>query len=376
MKIVILKLSGKSLNNFINEQKWIDVIHSLKNEYDGLIIIHGGGNKISEWANLIGCEVKFKNGQRITDKKMMEVVTAVQSGLLNTQIVSFLQSNNFDSIGLSGIDRNLFIAEIIDEELGFVGYPQDNGKTNWIYDLLNQNIIPVFSSVCRDKSGNLINVNADVFTESLASALNVDTVLFLSDVEGVKLNNHIKNLIDENEIQLGINSGEIKDGMIPKLQSCLSLIEKGIKKVWIGSDISIPNNKNLFVESGRFYGIYRLMEHPRQFAIGESLVSSQFIRTDGRRLQKSIDSEESTRLGDFVPRRSLWIGLFESLRTLTRVDGETLTVDRLRRVYSSRRLPPETKSTDRTLQESTTDPIRIDNLKGGTWIVKSNTIAV
>lgn len=249
MKIVILKLSGKSLNNFFNEQKWFDIIHSLKKEYDGLIIIHGGGNKISEWANLVGCEVKFKNGQRITDEKMMEVVTAVQSGLLNTQIVNFLQTNNFNSIGLSGIARNLFIAEIIDEELGFVGYPIINGKIDWIYNLLSEDVIPVFSSVCRDKSGNLINVNADVFTESLASALNVDTVLFLSDVEGVKLNEQIKSFIDENEIILGISSGEIKDGMIPKIQSCLSLIHKGINKVWIGSDISINNKNNFFMDN-------------------------------------------------------------------------------------------------------------------------------
>src|SRR5690606_23351438 len=109
------------------------------------------------------------------------------------------------------------------------------------------NIVPVFSSMCRDKNGNLMNINADVFAKELAVTLNADTVFFLSDVNGVKLNGTMQNVLIEEEILDGISSGQITDGMIPKLQSCLSLIKSGIHKVWIGSDLlNINFNEHLF----------------------------------------------------------------------------------------------------------------------------------
>ena len=89
-----------------------------------------------------------------------------------------------------------------------------------------------------------MNVNADLFTKELAIALNADTVFFLSDVEGVMLNGEKKNPLTYDEIITGIEQKEIYGGMIPKLQSCLELIEKGINKVWIGNDLRILIFKN------------------------------------------------------------------------------------------------------------------------------------
>ena len=243
MKTIIIKLSGKILNSFSTDSKWIDIIKEIKKEYDGLVLVHGGGNKITEWSAAMNVDSQFIHGHRVTDEKTIEIVAAVQSGLLNTKIIASLQSKGIDASGFTGIDQGLFTADYLDKDLGFVGNPKLNGKTDWLISLLENNIVPVFSSLCSDKDGKLMNVNADLFTKELALALNADTVLFLSDVEAVKLNGEAKSYLTYNEIIEGIEQKEITEGMIPKLKSCLDLIEGGVNKVWIGNDLSNFTNK-------------------------------------------------------------------------------------------------------------------------------------
>jgi acetylglutamate kinase len=89
-----------------------------------------------------------------------------------------------------------------------------------------------------------MNVNADLFTMVLAEAIQADSVIFLSDVEGVKIYGTTQTHISEQDINHGISNGEIKDGMVPKLQSSLNLIKKGINKVWIGNDLHQLTNSS------------------------------------------------------------------------------------------------------------------------------------
>jgi acetylglutamate kinase len=110
-------------------------------------------------------------------------------------------------------------------------------------------VIPVFSSISRDKDGNLMNINADIFAKELAISIKADTVLFLSDISGVKLDGSVKAILNEADITEGISKEHITDGMIPKLLSCVDLIQNGIDKVWIGNDLSNHNFKNLQTEN-------------------------------------------------------------------------------------------------------------------------------
>ncbi|MFH0735340.1 MAG: acetylglutamate kinase [bacterium] len=250
MNIAVLKLSGKALNEIFTNDKWIDTIVNLKNSYDGLIIVHGAGQNISEWSAALGLEARFIDGQRVTTEQIMDVVAAVQSGVLNSKIVSRLLTNGIDSVGVSGIDRGTFIAENLNLDLGHVGIPVVSGSVDWIIDLMNNNVIPVFSSVCRSKTGSLMNVNADLFTEVLAAAVSAETVFFVSDVNGVKLSGIYQLYVNEYQINEGINSKEITDGMIPKLTSCVKLLNKGIKKVWIGKNIQMNYEDDFQTKGG------------------------------------------------------------------------------------------------------------------------------
>jgi len=245
MKTAILKISGKALENFLKSDSWETTIKKLLKKYEGLVIVHGAGKGISEWSKALGHEAKFIDGQRVTTKEVMDVVAAVQAGLINSQIVARLNSLNISATGLSGIDRKSFVAEAADQRLGFVGIPKQVLNVEWIFNLLKEKVVPVFSSLSMDKNGNLLNVNADIFTEVLAASINAESVFFMSDVNGIILKGNVVETINAKEIIEGISSGDITDGMIPKLKSCIELLDKGIHKIWIGS----TNLESIFDEA-------------------------------------------------------------------------------------------------------------------------------
>ncbi len=242
MKTIIIKLSGKKIDELSNGSGLITTLKNFTKAGIRVIIVHGGGKQITHWAEKLGIESKFINGQRITSEEMIEVVAAVQAGLLNKKIVSSLIKNGINAIGVSGVDGNSFRAEISDTKLGYVGKPIRTGKLDWMSDLLNFNFIPVFSSICMDSSGNLINVNADFFVEELAKEFDIQEVYYFSDVPGINIEGKTKDRLNKTEIEYWINNGQITEGMIPKVNSALSLTNYGVQKIWIGNHLTFSNN--------------------------------------------------------------------------------------------------------------------------------------
>lgn len=250
MELAIIKISGKSLEDFTSGQTGINLIKSLQKKYKKVILIHGGGKIISEWSKKLGIQPNFYEGQRITCKDSMEITAAIQGGLINSKISAYLQTNFVKAIGLSGIDMNLFEAEYINDKLGYVGNPIANSDSKWLTDLLINDVVPVFSSICRDKNGNLMNVNADLFAGAIATLLNADSIYFLSDIEGVKLNGVFQNYLSMDDLHIGLSTGEITDGMIPKINTCINLLSNGISNIWIGNKIE----ENEYSQKGTWIG--------------------------------------------------------------------------------------------------------------------------
>ncbi|MCF8262663.1 MAG: acetylglutamate kinase [Melioribacteraceae bacterium] len=242
MKTAVIKLSGKAVDDFLTDANWLEQLKIFKSQYDALIIVHGAGTMISEWATKLGCKTEFLNGQRVTNLDMMEVVAAVQNGLINAKLVSHLQTKGINAAGFNGIDHGLFVADYVNSELGYVGIPKAKENSDWLESTLQSGTLPVFSSICRDEIGNLMNVNADLFTISIAEIVKADSVIFLSDIEGVKIYGKTRDEIDESDITSGISNGDITDGMIPKLQSAVNLLKQGINKVWIGNNLENVNS--------------------------------------------------------------------------------------------------------------------------------------
>ena len=207
------------------------------------VIVHGGGPEINEMLQKIGKESKFIAGNRVTDGETVEIVEMVLSGKVNKGIVADINKYGGKAVGLSGKDGNMVFVEKkfveVDGEkidIGFVG-EIENINTEIIKVLEKSDYIPVISSIGTDKNGQTYNINADYVAGEIAGKLNADRMIFLTDVDGILLDYHDKQtLIDEIDVyhvNKLIEKGVISGGMLPKVNTCLKAIEKGVENVII-----------------------------------------------------------------------------------------------------------------------------------------------
>ena len=210
------------------------------------VVVHGGGPQIGAMLNRLNIKSEFAAGLRVTDKATMDVVEMVLAGLINKQIVGFINNEGGRAIGLCGKDGNMVTAQkltrtIVDDatkqeheiDLGFVGEPH-HVDSRVLDALLGRELIPVLAPVCNGDDGQTYNVNADTFAGAIAGALNAKRLLLLTDVPGVLDKN--KNLIPEltiSKIHELIADGTITGGMIPKVETCIYALEQGVEGVVI-----------------------------------------------------------------------------------------------------------------------------------------------
>lgn len=209
------------------------------------IIVHGGGPKVSEIMKKMGKEPIFVQGQRVTDKETMDIVEMVLGGLINKEIVALINRHGGKAVGLSGKDGGLIKAkkklikkedktgeeEIID--IGLVG--EIEAITPEILLSLEKNgFIPVISPIGFGMEGETYNINADFVASAIASALNAEKLLLLTDVPGIKNKyGDVISSVNKKELKGLIANGIITGGMLPKVQSCTSALDSGVKKTHI-----------------------------------------------------------------------------------------------------------------------------------------------
>lgn len=208
--------------------------------------VHGGGPQIQAMLTKLGIESRFEGGLRVTDEKTVEVVEMVLAGSINKEIVALINAEGEWAIGLCGKDGNMVFARkahktVIDPDsniekvldLGFVGEPAEVDRT--LLDLLARSeMIPVIAPVAPGRDGHTYNINADTFAGAIAGALAATRLLFLTDVPGVL--DKDKNLIKELSVadaQALIQDGTISGGMIPKVETCIDAIRRGVEGVVI-----------------------------------------------------------------------------------------------------------------------------------------------
>ena len=208
------------------------------------IIVHGGGPEISRSMDKLGKESKFIKGLRVTDQETMEIIEMVLAGKISSEIVSELITHDGDAISLSGIDSSLIYAHKkpvskIDEEivdLGFVG-EVDKINADLIDLLLNHDFIPVISPIGIAEDGTRLNLNADTAAGEVASSVGAEKLIILTDVPGVLRDpsdpDSLIQKIKISEVPDLIEKGIITGGMIPKIETCVNAIEKGVKSCHI-----------------------------------------------------------------------------------------------------------------------------------------------
>lgn len=248
----IIKIGGNIINNNNVLKKFIKDFSNL----DGLkILVHGGGTAASELSEKLNLEIQKIEGRRITDAATLDVVAMVYAGKINKTIVSQLQAQNCNALGLSGTDANSICSvkrPNIPIDFGFVG-DVISVNTDFIELLLKQRIVPVFCAVTHDGKGQLLNTNADTIASELAVSLAnfYDTELFYCfEKKGV-----LHNILDEDSVikSIDINlykslkeNGQIAEGMIPKLDNAYKALNQNVKKVCIGLPEMIFKSNSIF----------------------------------------------------------------------------------------------------------------------------------
>jgi acetylglutamate kinase len=245
-KTIVIKYGGNAMiSDALKENFALDIVMM---KYIGInpVVVHGGGPQIDKTLKALGIKSKFVEGQRVTSKETIDVVEMVLGGKVNKEIVSLINRHGGNAVGITGKDGDLILAkrhkkvkhspetdrpEIID--LGLVG---EITKVNpGILETLDTGgFIPVIAPIGRGENGETLNINADFVAAQIASALEAEKLILMTDTEGVKNKaGKLQSGLSRKNTSDMIRSKVIRDGMLPKVNCCLDALKSGVHKTHI-----------------------------------------------------------------------------------------------------------------------------------------------
>ena len=218
------------------------------------VVVHGGGPQIGALMGRLGKETEFRDGLRVTDADTLDIARMVLVGKVNRDIVSAINVHGPLAVGMSGEDANLITASPTHVDLGFVGNVSLVDPT-MLRRLLVEGIVPVVATIGADESGQAYNINADTVAGALAESLGAEKLIFLTDIEGLRVVAddattviHQASLAVIDEI---IRSGNAQGGMMPKVDACARAVRAGVQRAHI-LDGRVPHALllELFTDAG------------------------------------------------------------------------------------------------------------------------------
>jgi len=235
-KIIVVKYGGSAMIDDTLKAAVMGDIVLLSLIGVKVVLVHGGGPEITQMLSKVGKTTQFIDGLRVTDDETADVVQMVLSGKINKNLVASIHNAGGRALGLCGIDGRMIEAEILREELGFVGKVKKI-RPKPILDILDNGYIPVISTIGSGEDGHSYNINADTAAAHIAGSLNAESFISMTDTAGVLSNaNDSDSLIPVltiKEVETLKSQGIISGGMIPKVDCCLEALEKGVQKVFI-----------------------------------------------------------------------------------------------------------------------------------------------
>ncbi|MEO7674654.1 MAG: acetylglutamate kinase [Pyrinomonadaceae bacterium] len=249
-KTFVVKFSGKVTEDKENLASLAEELALMHQVGIRVCVVHGGGKQLTELAKKLGVVQTVIEGRRVTDDDTLDLAKMIFRGKINTEILAQLRRRGIEAVGLSGIDGGVIKAtrrpprDVVNKETGTTesvdfGHVGDIDEidSRLINLLLENDYLPVISSLGADDDGKIYNINADTIAAELAVSLNAEKLILLSNVNGIYLDADDETTkisrITATEAGEMISGGQATDGMIPKLQSLVSLLDRGVRSAHI-----------------------------------------------------------------------------------------------------------------------------------------------
>ena len=233
-KRVVIKLGGSTLEG-LNEEFFVN-FKKLQDEGVELIITHGGGPAINRELAIRQVESHALNGIRVTSEQAIDIVQSTLIGKVNPALVHELTTAGIAAIGLNGFDGQLISADFLDKDVyGFVGEVKAV-NTSLLETVIRSDFVPVIACVGVSAEGQALNINGDTVASEIALAVNADSLLLVTDVKGIRIQDEYQQQVTPSLIERWIEEGHIYGGMIPKVQGALDCLHAGIPSVQIVGD--------------------------------------------------------------------------------------------------------------------------------------------
>jgi acetylglutamate kinase len=249
-KTFVVKLSGKVIEEPENLASLAEELALLHQVGIRVCVVHGGGKQLTELAEQLGVEQTIIDGRRVTDDATLDMAKMIFAGKINIDILAALRRRGVEAVGLSGVDGNIVLAErrppreMVNRETG-ESESVDFGHVGDILEindrvlrvLLDQEYLPVVSSLGADDEGRVFNINADTIASELAVRLEAEKLIMLSDVDGLYLRPGERaskvSRLSVAEAEALVRDGVATGGMIPKLQSLTKILRRGVRSAHI-----------------------------------------------------------------------------------------------------------------------------------------------
>ncbi|WP_245225790.1 acetylglutamate kinase [Streptomyces smyrnaeus] len=240
-RTVVIKFGGNAMVDEELKAAFAQDVVFLRHAGLRPVVVHGGGPQISKQLDRLGLESEFRAGLRVTTPETMDVVRMVLAGQVQRELVNLLNQHGPLAVGMTGEDAHIMaatkhLAEVDGEavDLGRVGRIS-SVETGAIEALLDDGRIPVISSIARsadaaDGAGGVYNVNADTAAAALAASLGAETLMVLTDVEGLYADwpNSDDVISELSAAELEKLLPELASGMVPKMEGCLHAVRNGV----------------------------------------------------------------------------------------------------------------------------------------------------
>ena len=235
-KVVVIKYGGNAMTDDTLKTAFADDVVALRRAGVRPVVVHGGGPQISAMLKRLGISGEFTGGFRVTTPEVLDVVRMVLFGQVGRELVNLINAHGPYAVGMTGEDARLFTAvrrralvDGVDTDIGLVG-DVDRVDSGLLRELLAAGRIPVISTLAPDAAGVVHNINADTAAAAVAEALGAETLLMLTDVEGLYTRWPDRSSLVR-EIDVATLTGllpTLQEGMVPKIEACLRAVDAGV----------------------------------------------------------------------------------------------------------------------------------------------------